>query len=223
MKRYEFGDDANASSDDEFISPENVVSNENDDITASANQTMTHYEFGDIDDIIANAYYDDDFISPENYVPNAQPVIEEAPLDDSYATEFDESPAAICKDGDITALVNQTAGCVSGVDHLPKPSVERVQRKQKDSIMTDRIPILLHEKYFKFPSQGDSNNDSGIEGRFSAVFSDSDEDNTTVNFNPVETSKTSQKPKPKNGASPQYYNPFEIYQMKRGKKDAKRD
>lgn len=165
-------------------------------------------------------------ISIEEYMETTEPVPEELiRIPDEFVVQVGATePTEYVKDGEISRMLRNTPNILPPVECFgknykpPKPLV------QPDVIMTDTIPIFLHSKYFQFPKE-DSDESSTVYGKKSwTTFSDSEEDNSKVSTElmrrcqiaegePKVTNTKQQKPEQK------YYNPREIYMMKRGNKN----
>lgn len=191
---------------------------------------MAKYQFCDID-IEEMWDVDDDenneYISINEYIQSVEALPEESiKIPEEYQDLSPMDSSDVCKNGDISRMLQSVPGILPAVDRFPPNYIPPTPEEQPDIIINDRIPILLHEKYFTFPETygGNSNNGSSSSNTSSTeVLGFSEEDNNAV---PGETSQigihAQIERKPMNTNSDRkYYNPKEIYMMKRGNKQSK--
>lgn len=204
-------------------------------MTHSNDDGTSEYRVCSLEEIMENMNDcdDDGFLQPEEYVPSSLPVLEETIPDDFFDENDIASTPSVYKEGDISKLLNELPNCLSDGNGFPKSWHKAPKpRKHPDIILDDKIPILLSEKFFKFNNMPEQHsaiascsngNSSNMGQRFPTVFSDSDEDNSTVQLDLSQVAAIQPEQKPINGSNREYYNPFEVYMNKRGKNHTKKN
>lgn len=204
-------------------------------------QVGLRFKMVDFKDFHCDEYYDKDYISIEEYMKTSEPVPDE---NIRIPKEFDipiTEPTDFVKDGEISRLLRNTPNILPPVDNFGKNYVPPKPVKQPEVIFTDKIPIFLDAKYFKFNKSNEEQLNENVnkkvnekvnkkvnetqKGKSSWIsFSDDDdEDNNDdtkaaeliqrCQIDEHETKETKEKPKK---PVQRYYNPFEVYMMKRG-------
>lgn len=191
------------------VRPIELASNRN-------NREDSTYQVVPLEEILEKMVDPDNEGFQQDYVPISEPINDETgPAE--YFEEYEEEPDNVCQPGDITKLLREMPNCMPSANSFPATYVPPKPRKQPDAIYNDKIPILLHEKYFKFSRRPTDDQ------QYQTVY-DSDEDNASVQCDSPRAS-TSNEQKPINGEGlgegEMYYNPFQIYMMKRGKDNAR--
>lgn len=186
------------------------------------------------------------FIQPEEFL-KIRPKMPEETIktpEEFLVHEIESTTTKRLKQGDITRLLQTVPGILPPVDSFSRSYIPPRPVQQPDMILNDKIPILLHEKYFKFKEPAniigtaadvDNNSDSNccesnngssngqktpdIQRQFWTVFSDSDFDN--CNDEMMETQQRDFKvgTEISSEAKTKYFTPYELYMKKRGNKD----
>lgn len=116
------------------------------------NQSKPLYQICDIDEFLKTVDEGvDEFMSHDEYVRTREPLPEEFIKTPKEFLEPLESPGLV-KEGDITRMLQNMEGILPACERFPRSYVPPQPPNQPDIIMNDRIPILLHEKFFKFPA-----------------------------------------------------------------------
>lgn len=200
---------------------------------------MANYQICDLEEFMQTV---DEVESHEQY---HQPTVKETIKmpDDYIITTSKFNATNVAKEGEISQLLRITPGIIQPMHCFPKSYIPPTLPNQPDVILNDKIPILLHEKYFKFHTDEPQNHQNvdnkmnnfdtlttdnrkieksksvttvnNLTDCFSTVFCDSDEDNSNVDHQNDNTPKVKNKDcRPEQ----KYYNAREIYQKKRASK-----
>lgn len=93
---------------------------------------------------------DDEYITPEEFMRVPAMPDHTIRIPEEFVAKNDIDKTEHAKNGDISRLLQVVPGILPPVECFPASYVPPVAAKQPDMIMTDKIPILLHEKFFKF-------------------------------------------------------------------------